>query len=119
MSHCKKAGEKHSRKIVNRPFEGVTKFKELGTSLTDENCVNKEIKSRPNLGNACYNLVQSLLSSCLLCRNVKVKIYKTIILPVILYGCETCSLTLSEEHRLSVCAVRSFIICPHPEILSC
>jgi hypothetical protein len=42
------------------------------------------------------------LSSCLLSRNVKVKIYKTVILPVVLYGCETWSLTLREEHRLRV-----------------
>jgi hypothetical protein len=42
----------------------------------------------------------SLLSSCLLSRNVKVKIYKTIILPVVLYGCETWALTLREEHSL-------------------
>jgi hypothetical protein len=52
--------------------------------------------------NACYHSVQSLLSSRLLCRNLKVKIYKTIILPVVLYGCETWSLTLREEHRLRV-----------------
>jgi hypothetical protein len=42
------------------------------------------------------------LSSRLLSTNVKVKIYKTIILPVVLYGCETCSLTLREKHRLRV-----------------
>jgi hypothetical protein len=46
--------------------------------------------------------VQSLLSSRLLSRNVKVKIYKTVILSVVLYGCETWSLTLREEHRLRV-----------------
>jgi hypothetical protein len=64
--------------------------------------MNEVIKSRLNSGNACYHSVQSLLSSRLLSRNVKVKIYKTIILPVALYGCETLSLTLREEHRLSV-----------------
>jgi hypothetical protein len=47
-------------------------------------------------------LVQSLLSSCLLSRNKKVKINKSIILPVVLYGCDTRSLTLREEHRLRV-----------------
>jgi hypothetical protein len=47
-------------------------------------------------------LVQSLLSSGLLSGNVKVKTYKTKILPVVLYGCETWSLTLREEHRLRV-----------------
>jgi hypothetical protein len=64
--------------------------------------MHEEIKSRLNLGNACYYSVQNLLSSHLLSRNVKVKIYKTVILPVVLYGCETWSLTLREEHRLKV-----------------
>jgi hypothetical protein len=63
-------------------------------------CIHEEIKSRLNSRNACYHLVQSLLSSRLLSRNVKVKIYKTIILPVVLYGCNTWSLTLREKHRL-------------------
>jgi hypothetical protein len=61
-----------------------------------------EINSRLNSGNACYLSVKSLWSSRLLSRNVKVKIYKTIILPVVLYGCETSSLTLREVHRLRV-----------------
>jgi hypothetical protein len=64
--------------------------------------MQEEIKSRLNSGNACYHSVQSLLSSRLLSRNVKVKIYKTIILPLVLYGCETWSLTLKVEHRLRV-----------------
>jgi hypothetical protein len=59
-------------------------------------------RKRLNSGNACYHSVQSLLSSRLLSRNVKVKTYKTIILPVVLYGCETWSLTLRKEHRLRV-----------------
>jgi hypothetical protein len=87
---------------VNRSFEDVTEFKYLETTLTDQDCMHEEIKSRLNLGNACYHLVQSLLSSCLLSRNLKVKIYKTMILPVVLYGCETWSLTFREEHRLRV-----------------
>jgi hypothetical protein len=55
-----------------------------------------------NSGNACYHSVQNLLSSHLLSRTVKIRIYKTIILPVVLFGCETWSLTLREEHRLTV-----------------
>ena len=53
-------------------------------------------------GNACYHSVQNLLSSSLLSKNLKIKIYRTIILPVVLYGCETWSLTLREERRLRV-----------------
>jgi hypothetical protein len=53
-------------------------------------------------GNACYHSVQNLLSSQLLSKNLKIRIYKTIILPAVLYGCETWSLTLMEEHRLVV-----------------
>jgi hypothetical protein len=80
----------------------MTKFKWLGAKLTDKNCMHKMIKSRLNSGNACYHSVHSLLSSCLLSRNLNVKIYKTIILPVVLYGCETWSLILREKHRLRV-----------------
>jgi hypothetical protein len=58
--------------------------------------------SRLNSGNACYYSVQNLLSSCLISKNLKVKIYKTVILPAVLYGCETWSLTLRKEHRLRV-----------------
>jgi hypothetical protein len=78
----------------------VAKFKYLGTTLRDQNFMQEEIKSRLNSGNACYHSVQSPLSSRLLSRNVKVKIYKSIILPVVLYGCETWFLTLREENRL-------------------
>jgi glycerol-3-phosphate O-acyltransferase len=102
VSRCQKAGQRQSIKIGNRSFESVEKFKYLGTTLTDQNCIHEEIKSRLNSGNACYHSVQSLLSSHLLSRNVKVKIYKMIILPVVLYGCEAWSLILREEHRLRV-----------------
>jgi hypothetical protein len=71
-------------------------------TVTNQNLIQEEIKRRLNSGNACYHSVQSLLSSRLLSRNVKIRIYKMIILPVVLYGCETRSLTLREEHRLRV-----------------
>jgi hypothetical protein len=64
--------------------------------------VYEEIKSRLDSGQACYHSVHSLLSFRLLSRNLKVKKYKTIIPPVVLYGCKTWSLTLREEHRLRV-----------------
>jgi hypothetical protein len=59
-------------------------------------CIHEEIKGRLNSGNVCYHSVHSLLSSRLMFTKVKVKMYKTIILPVVLYGCETWSLTLGE-----------------------
>jgi hypothetical protein len=102
MSCSQKIGQKHSIKIANRSFEDGVKFKYLQTTLTDQNCKHEEINSKLNSGNTCYHSVQSLLSSCQLSRNIKVKIYKTIILPAVLYGCEIWSLTLMEEHRLRV-----------------
>jgi hypothetical protein len=59
-------------------------------------------KRRLKSGNACYYSVQNLLSSCLISKNLKIKIYETVIFPVVLYGCETWSLTLREGHKLRV-----------------
>jgi hypothetical protein len=70
----------------------VEQFKYLGTTLTHQNSIQEEIKSRLKSGNACYKSVQAFLSSSLLFKNIKIKIYKTIILPVVFYGCETWSL---------------------------
>jgi hypothetical protein len=80
----------------------VEQFKYLGTILTIQNCIHEEIKSRLKSENACYNSVQDLLSSSLLSKNIKIKTYRTLILSVVLYGCETWSLTLREEQRLRV-----------------
>ena len=80
----------------------MEEFKYLATTLTDQNSIQEEIKSRLKLGNACYHSVQNFLSSRLLSKNLEIKIYRTIILPVVLYGCETWSLTLRKKRRLSV-----------------
>jgi hypothetical protein len=96
------AGQSNYIRVANKFFKNVAKFKYWGATLTDQNCFHEEIRSRLNSGNTCYHAVQNLLSSRLLSINVKIKIYKTIILPVVLYGCETWSLTLREEHRLRV-----------------
>jgi hypothetical protein len=82
----------------NRSFENVSQFKYLGMTVTNQNLFQEEIKRRLNSGSACYHSVQNLLSSHLLSKNVKVRIYKTIILPVVLDGCETWSLTVREKH---------------------
>jgi hypothetical protein len=74
----------------------------LGMTVTNESVIQEEIKRRLNSGNASYHSVQNLLSSCLLLKNVKIRLYTTKILPVVLYGCETWYLTLREEHKLRV-----------------
>ncbi|KAJ4442174.1 hypothetical protein ANN_12040 [Periplaneta americana] len=89
-------------KIGDLPFEEVEKFKYLGATVTNINDTREEIKHRINMGNACYYSVEKLLSSSLLSKNLKVRIYKTVILLILLYGCETWTLTLREEHGLSV-----------------
>ena len=102
MSGDQNAGRSHNIKTDNRSFERVEEFKYLGTILTNQNSIHGEIKSRLKAGNACYHSVQKLLSSSLLSKNLKIKIYRTIILPVVLYGCETWSLTMREERRMRV-----------------
>ena len=53
-----------------------------------------KFKSKLNLGNACYYLVQNIFSARLLYKNRKIKINRTIVLPLVLYGCETLALTV-------------------------
>jgi sorting nexin-29 len=100
MSRDQNAGRIHSLRMDNSTFERVEEFKFLGTTLTNQNYIAEEIKSRSRSGKACCYSVQNLLSSRLLSKNVKIKTYRTILLPVVLYGCETWSLTFREERRL-------------------
>jgi len=102
MCQDQNAGRIHSVRMDNSTFERVEEFKYLGTNLTNQNSIAEEIKSRLRSGNACYHSVQNLLFSRLLSKNLKMKIYRTIILSVVLYGCETWLLTLREERKLRV-----------------
>jgi hypothetical protein len=102
MSRHPNSGQNQNIRIANESFEKVAKFRYLGTTLINQNDIHDEIKSRLNSGNACYYSVQNLLYSRLISKNLKIKIYKTVILPFVMYGCKTWSLTFEEEHRLRV-----------------
>jgi hypothetical protein len=100
LSRHQNAGQNHNIKIANRSFENVAQFRYFGTVVTNQILVLEEIRSL-NLGNACYDSVQNLLYSCLLSKHIIIRIDKIIILlPVVLFGCETWCLSSREEHRL-------------------
>jgi hypothetical protein len=106
ISRDQNAGRSHNIKIDKSSLEKVEEFKYLGTTLANQDSIQEEIKSRLKLETAYYHSVQNLLSSSLLSKKLKIRIYKTIILPVVLYGCATWSLTFSEERMLGFFAIR-------------
>jgi hypothetical protein len=89
LSHHQNVGQNWDIEIANSSFENVSQFKYLGTTVTNQNLIQEEIKMSLNSGNACYHLVQNFQCSCLLSKNVNIGIYKNIILPVVLFGCQT------------------------------
>jgi hypothetical protein len=102
MARDQNAGRRHSMKIDNSSIERVDEFKYLGTTFINQNSIQEEFKSRLKLGNACYYSVQNLLFYRLLSKNLKIKIYRTIIMPIVLYGFEAWSLIIRKESRLKV-----------------
>ena len=101
-SRDQSAGRNHNMKTDNKSSVGVEQLKHLSTTVTNVNFIQKEIKSSLKSGNACYHSVQNLMSSRLLSKNIKIGIYRNIILPAVLYGCETWSVILREKRRLRV-----------------
>jgi hypothetical protein len=75
MARDQNAGRSHSMKIDNSSIERVEEFKYLATTLTNQNSIQAEIKSRLKLGSACCYSVQNLLTSRLLSKNLEIKIY--------------------------------------------
>jgi hypothetical protein len=86
LSRRQNVGQNRDIKIASRSFENVSQFKYLGMTVTNQNLIQEEIKRRLNSDNACYHSVQNLLSYRLLSKNLKIRMYKTIILPAVLYG---------------------------------
>jgi hypothetical protein len=78
MSRHPNSGQNQNIRIANESFESVEKFKYLGTTLSNQNDIHDEMKSRLNSGNACYYSAQNLLPSCLISKELKIKIYKTV-----------------------------------------
>jgi UDP-galactopyranose mutase len=86
MSRDQNAGRNHNIRIHNSSFERVEEFKYLETALTNQNSVQEEVKGRLKSGNAYYYSVQNLFSSRLLPKNLKIRIYRNIIMPVAYMG---------------------------------
>jgi hypothetical protein len=70
LSRHQNARKNHYIKIENRCFENVAQFRYLGTTITNQNLIQEEIKKRPISGNAWHHSVQNLLSSRLLYKNI-------------------------------------------------
>jgi hypothetical protein len=107
LSRHQNAGQNQDINIGNRCFENVAQLRYLRTTITNQNLYQEEIKRRLNSGNACYRSVQKPLSSRLVPKIIKIRLYKTIIWPLVPYGCQTWSLALRKEHTLSVCEKRN------------
>jgi hypothetical protein len=86
MYRDENAGRSHNIKIDNSSFERVEQFQYVGKTLTNQNSIQADSKSRLNYGNACYYSVQNLLSSSLRSKNFKIKIYRTMILLLFFMG---------------------------------
>jgi hypothetical protein len=86
VSYDQKADQNLEIKRGNTSLENLSQFQYLGTTVTNQNLIQEEIKRRLISGNDCCHSVQNLLYSRLLSKNVKVRIYKTIILPLLYIG---------------------------------
>jgi putative heme iron utilization protein len=86
-SRHQSAEQSYNMSTTNRFFENVAQWKHLRTTVTNQDLIQLEIKRRLNSGNTCYHLVQNILSSRLLSKNINIRVYtQTIILNVFFMG---------------------------------
>jgi hypothetical protein len=100
----------HNIKIDNSSFERVEQFEHLETNLTNQNSVQEKVRADCSQG--IHAIIRCRIFCVSVCypKNTKIKIHRTVVLPVVLYGCETWSLTLRKERRLRVFANRALRI---------
>jgi hypothetical protein len=102
MSCHTNSGRSQNIRIANELFENVATFKYLGTTLTNQKDIHDEIKSRLTYGMLAIIQFRIFCLPVSYTKKLKTKIYKFVILPFVLFGCEAWSFTLKEEHRLRV-----------------
>jgi hypothetical protein len=100
MSHHPTSGQNQNTRTANELFENVAQIRNLGTTLKNLIDIHDEIKTVLNSGSYFYHSVQNRLSYPRISKNLKIKIHRTLIFPVLLFGCEIWSLTLREENRV-------------------
>jgi len=93
---------------MDEAIEKVNKFRYLGAYVTSKHEVTEEIKIGLESGNECFYSVQKLLTSRLISRKLKLKIYRTVVLPLIIYGCKSWSTTSAEERKLRLFEKKRF-----------
>ncbi|CAG9830357.1 unnamed protein product [Diabrotica balteata] len=81
-------------------FKRVESFKYLGATITTDNDITEEIKGRIQAANRCMYSLHNTIKSKSLTRTSKIRVYKTVIRPVLMYGCETWTLTKAMESKL-------------------
>jgi hypothetical protein len=96
------AGDRSDLRVEGMFFEEVTTFKYLGSLITKKNEFGEEIKMRIAVGNRCCYGLQHLFRSRMVSRMVKIKIYKTILKPVVMFGCEAWSMIAKDKTRLNM-----------------
>lgn len=88
--------------INGMQIDKVAKFKYLGSTITDKNEMDEEIKERLGAGNRCYYSLIDLFKGKRISKTTKLRIYNSIIKPVVTYGCQTWSLTKTQEKKMFV-----------------